>query len=53
MGAAAKELDAVRDAAQRPIVDSWACLKGFVAAYEDVLGALTTYAARHTLCAPH
>lgn len=41
-----------RDAAQQPIVDSWVCLKGFVAAYEDVCGRLTTYAARHTLYTP-
>ena len=48
----AKDKDSAREAAQQPIVDSWACLKAFAAAYEDVCGRLTMYAARHTLYAP-
>lgn len=53
MEAVAKQQDAAREAVQKPIVDSWACFKAFVSAFEDHCGELTAYAARHTLYAPH
>lgn len=53
MEAVARENDDVRDAAQQPIVDSWTCLRAFVAAYENACGELTSYAARHSLYVPH
>jgi hypothetical protein len=48
MEAASRRLDEVRAAADQPIIDSWSCLKEFVAAYQEHCGKLTSYAARHT-----